>query len=220
MTCPVVAFFDVDETLIASKSMFAVMRFYLEQTEGKAGLERFEVRLRCLRRLTAMGAPRVVINRLYYFFWRGTSANAVATAAAEWVVLRTTEPNFFLRPTVAALAMHRQRGDRIVLVSGSFPAVLEPLRIQLGADDLLCTRPRIVNGRLTGWVEQPMIGANKARAARYLMARGGINPLACAAYGDHLSDLPLLELVGHPGVVPHDPSLVAIARARNWRILT
>lgn len=220
MTHSAMAFFDVDETLIATKSMFEVMRFYLEKTEGEAGLMRYAKRLRLFRRLARVGVPRVAINRLYYLFWRGTSADAVAAIATEWVEQRKGEPTFFLAPAVAALTAHRQRGDRIVLVSGSFPAVLEPLSAQLGADELLCTRPRVTDGRFTGGVEQPMIGIHKTHAARQLMARAGISPAECAAYGDHLSDLSLLELVGHPGVVPNDPSLLAIAQTRNWRILT
>ena len=58
-----------------------------------------------------------------------------------------------------------------------------------------------------------MIGQAKADAAGELMARHRIDPRDCHAYGDHSSDLPLLEQVGHPVVVGGgDPALIRHAR--------
>ena len=40
------------------------------------------------------------------------------------------------------------------------------------------------------------------------------------AYGNHQSDLPLLEIVGHPHVVEPTLILKKIAHQRSWPILT
>ena len=41
----------------------------------------------------------------------------------------------------------------------------------------------------------------------------------CHAYGDSISDLPLLELVGHPVAVNADFRLAREARRRGWLTL-
>ncbi len=82
-----------------------------------------------------------------------------------------------------------------------------------------CGCPEVRDDIITGTIDIPMIGANKACAARNVMEELSVDPDNCFAYGDHLSDIDLLETVGNPGIVPHDPELVAVATARNWRIL-
>uniref|UniRef100_A0AAU3GRU7 Haloacid dehalogenase-like hydrolase n=1 Tax=Streptomyces sp. NBC_01401 TaxID=2903854 RepID=A0AAU3GRU7_9ACTN len=47
------------------------------------------------------------------------------------------------RTRLEALRAHRRDGHRVVLVSGSFPAVLLPLAEHIGAHHLPCTEPEI-----------------------------------------------------------------------------
>jgi phosphoserine phosphatase len=42
----------------------------------------------------------------------------------------------------------------------------------------------------------------------------------CYAYSDSVTDLPLLEVVGHPRVVNPDRALRRIAAARGWPVLS
>ena len=37
-------------------------------------------------------------------------------------------------------------------------------------------------------------------------------------YTDHISDRPLLELVGHPVAITPDPDLLKLSTARGWRV--
>lgn len=76
------AFFDVDETLINVKSMFSFLEFYLrkrgepEATYGRLSAE--------LRHSAGLGVPRKDINRHYYRFYAGHSAQQLARAGREW----------------------------------------------------------------------------------------------------------------------------------------
>ncbi len=56
----------------------------------------------------------------------------------------------------------------------------------------------------------------KAEAIRELAAREGIDLSASYAYSDSVSDLPMLEAVGHPVAVNPDGALGRIARERGW----
>ncbi|HYA52228.1 MAG TPA: HAD-IB family hydrolase, partial [Streptosporangiaceae bacterium] len=42
----------------------------------------------------------------------------------------------------------------------------------------------------------------------------------CYAYSDSVTDLPMLEIVGHPRAVNPDRALRRIAQQRGWPVLT
>jgi len=65
----------------------------------------------------------------------------------------------------------------------------------------------------------PMIADAKARALIAQCAVLGLDRSACSAYGDHASDLAMLEAVGDPVVVGTDPVLTARAADGGWRTL-
>jgi HAD superfamily hydrolase (TIGR01490 family) len=196
-------FTDVDETLITCKSMFDFLDFHLSEREGPAGAERAAAVLADITALAARGLPREQANRAYYQALRGRPAAEIAEAGARWFAVRSAGTGFFVEGTLAALREHRAAGAGIVLVSGSFPAVLEPIAAAVGADWLLCTRPEVCDELLTGAITgEPLIGEGKRRAVRELLLRfPDIDPADCYGYGDHVSDLPMLTEVGHPVIV-------------------
>jgi hypothetical protein len=54
---------------------------------------------------------------------------------------------------------------------------------------------------------------------RELAARRGYGLRDCYAYSDSVTDLPMLETVGHPRAVNPDRALRKVARERQWPIL-
>ncbi|MBN8224511.1 MAG: HAD family hydrolase [Xanthomonadales bacterium] len=97
-----------------------------------------------------------------------------------------------LRPwMMARIAWHRERGDDLLLVSGSLDLYLRPWCERHGLG-LLCNRLEVVDGRLTGRYLGGDRGAHKAadiRAARELTRYPRIH-----AYGDSREDRPMLAL--------------------------
>lgn len=210
------AFFDVDETLITVKSMFDFLRFHLEDEQspevGQA------TRWTELQKTMDTGSlSRGDVNRGYYRIYRGLSPDLLRAQGDRWFEQRRRESGFIQPAVMRALARHRLAGEVVVLVSGSFPACLEPLRVALGAHHLLCSRPRVgADGLLTGEIERPMIGATKAIAMRELAKRHGLSLPLSSGYADHASDLPLLLEVGHPAVVGFDPVLDQYVKRNQW----
>ncbi|MGW2964742.1 HAD family hydrolase [Streptomyces sp. NPDC001220] len=210
-------FSDVDETLIAGKSMFDFLAYYFCGTRGSRGARLAADVRRDLSLRTSAGAPREAMNRLYYRTWAGEPAARVAELAEAWYAERSGAPGFYLAATRRALELHRDAGDTVILVSGSFPAVLAPIAAEVGATHLLCSVPGIQDGVLTGrLVGDPCIGEAKRAAVRDTLRRcPDVDPARCYAYGDHLSDLPMLAEVGHPVIVGGSPELTArLPRAR------
>lgn len=208
-------FADVDETLIDCKSIFEFLRYRMVAEHGPFGATEY-VRVRAeLQQEADNGVPREEINRHYYALFTGESVAEIRDLGADWYAERNAA-GLFIESTREALRAHRAEGAEIVLVSGSFAAVLDPIAEEVGARHLLCTRPLVSAGRYTGEVERPMIGAAKAAAVRELLeARPWIDPADCYGYGDHSSDLPMLDCVGHPVVVGKDPAMLAYLSDRR-----
>jgi HAD superfamily hydrolase (TIGR01490 family) len=210
---PAVAFFDVDETLIAVKSMPRFLDYYW-QAIGRPRQE-FADTVARFRAEAVAGQSRGEANRAYYRLFAGHRVEEVAGHGRAWF-LAEEGPGFWNPVGLQAYRRHQASGHLTVLVSGSFPPCLEPIAEYLNADALLCSRPDSVGGRYTGRLREPMIGPAKADAVKELTARRRIDARDCYAYGDHISDLPLLEQVGHPVAVGGDPALVRHARLLGW----
>ncbi|MEU3495612.1 HAD superfamily hydrolase (TIGR01490 family) [Kitasatospora cineracea] len=202
-------FTDVDETLITRKSMFDFLQFQLTRRYGDEGEARYRLVLERLRAQAAAGSPREDVNRAYYRLYAGEDVAEMSALGEQWFAERSAEPDFFIPSTVSALLRHRAAGAELALVSGSFAPCLAPIARRVGAAYTLGTEALVEAGRYTGEVRRPMIGAAKRAAVLDLIAaHRGIEAADCFAFGDHLSDLPMLECVGHPRVVGGDPELI------------
>lgn len=215
------AFFDVDETLIGIKSMFSFRDFYLRWTlgveQGAAAQKHAQTQV---QEQVARGLERTEINRLFWESFRGFEQTDVQQAAYAWHQQVRQKPGYFIQQTVAALRQHQQEGTEPVFVSGSCIDILMPLATELGVKTLLTNRLEVEQGRFTGKLLPPQtIGAGKRQAMVDFLEECDALACDCYAYGDHLSDLPLLETVGHPRVVAGNTDLVSVARHRGWPVL-
>lgn len=92
---------------------------------------------------------------------------------------------------------------------------------ELGVRHILATRLEVREGRYTGEILPPQtIGAGKAQAVDTFLRARDCSPEWCYAYGDDVSDLPMLEAVGQPTVVSGGRKLKANARTMGWRVIT
>ncbi|MGB0653049.1 MAG: HAD family hydrolase [Thermoplasmatota archaeon] len=75
------------------------------------------------------------------------------------------------------------------------------------------------DGKLTGRVDGPLYGADKANILRTYAKAHGIDLADCWAYSDHYSDYHMLEAVGHAVCVNPRGRLLKMAQERGWRIM-
>ena len=92
------------------------------------------------------------------------------------------------------------------------------IAIALGATHAMATRMVVEDGEYTGEIEFYCYGEGKAEAIRALAAREGYALQHCYAYSDSITDLPMLETVGHPTVVNPDRALRKEAGTRGWPV--
>jgi HAD superfamily hydrolase (TIGR01490 family) len=212
------AFFDVDDTLISIKSMFSFQDFWYAAVGDGAGRDAFLAEFAALR---PAGAGREELNRRYYAHFAGRQVAAVAEVAEEWFAhVEAATPALWHHGVVARLKHHQAEGVAAVFVSGSFPDLLRPVARRLGVDTLLSTTLEMADGRYTGAILPPQtIGAGKAEAVAAFLRRSGTKPSRCFAYGDDISDLPMLSAVGHPTAVIGCPRLAAKAHEMGWQTM-
>ncbi|MDH6437035.1 HAD superfamily hydrolase (TIGR01490 family) [Streptomyces sp. SAI-144] len=214
------AFFDVDNTLTRGTALFRFLAYWYA-VQGRPPHEAVRERQR-LKAMTTAGADRAETNRAYFRLLTGAPAAEITRAAESWFRAELARGGFFHEPVLEALHTRRRDGHQVVLVSGSFPALLLPVLEHIGAHHLLCTEPEITpvsrtyTGRLADRPHQPMIGRAKSEAVRELAAAHRIDLDSSIAYGDHISDAPLLSLTGRAVIVGDDQELRRLAAHHGW----
>ena len=219
MTRPTAAFFDLDKTIIAKSSTLAFSREF--QAGGLIS------RRAMLRSAYAQfmfftgGADHDQMDKMRLFMSQLCAGWDVATVRE---IVHDTLDNI-VEPLVYAEAVrlmeeHRAEGRDIVIVSASGAEVVEPIGQMLGADRVIATRMEIVEGKYTGNIDYYAYAEEKARAIEHLSATIGYDLDECYAYSDSVTDVHMLEVVGHPFVVNPDRELRRIATAKDWPVLS
>lgn len=129
-------------------------------------------------------------------------------------VLEAAQERIEIDPGTAALvATMRSSGAFTALVSGGFGAFAGPVQKRLGFDVYHANELRLLNGRLTGEVVEPILGrAAKLDTLELLCQEQGLEPADVAAVGDGANDLAMLGAAGL-GVAFHaKPAVIAAAR--------
>ena len=116
---------------------------------------------------------------------------------------------------------HQDAGRATFIVSAAGNGVVEPLAMVLGMDGGIGTRYEVdAEGAFTGRFDGPFVyGPGKVEAMEAFAAEHDIDLAESYAYSDSLSDLPMLEAVGHAVVVNPDPALAEIAKREGWQTM-
>ena len=130
-----------------------------------------------------------------------------------------------MRPAARALVeRHRERGDRIALVTSTNEFVTAPIAAAFGIDTLIATRlEHAADGRITGRIDgTPAFREGKVERVGQWLAESGATWSdfeRITAYSDSLNDLALLERASDPVAANPSPELAALAQRRGWPII-
>ena len=219
MTRPTAAFFDLDKTIIAKSSTLAFSREF--QAGGLIS------RRAMLRSAYAQfvfftgGADHDQMDKMRQFMSQLCAGWDVATVReiVHDTLDNIVEPLVY-DEAVSLIEEHRLEGRDIVIVSASGAEVVEPIGEMLGADRVIATRMEIVDGKYTGNIDYYAYAEEKARAIEHLAETVGYDLSECFAYSDSVTDVHMLEVVGHPFAVNPDRELRRIATSNEWPVLS
>ncbi|OBK11108.1 HAD-IB family hydrolase [Mycobacterium asiaticum] len=213
------AFFDLDKTIIAKSSTLAFSKPFFAQglLNRRAVLKSSYAQFIFL----LSGADHDQMDRM-----RTHLANMCTgwdVAQVKSIVNETLHD--IVTPLVFAeaadlIAAHKLCGRDVVVVSASGEEIVGPIARALGATHAMATRMVVEDGKYTGEVAFYCYGEGKVQAIRELAAREGYPLEHCYAYSDSITDLPMLEAVGHPSVVNPDRGLRKEAVERGWPVLS
>ncbi|MHA6494891.1 HAD family hydrolase [Pseudomonas borbori] len=213
------AFFDVDGTLISIKSMFSFLDYLIDHLRIAESARVQEYR-QTLQQMIDQGQPREAINRFYYSIYAGLDVELVRSLGRAWYAQVRRNDGLFFSRMLEEIRWHQRQGASTVLVSGSFAAILEPLAEELGVGFLIAAPLEVREGCYTGrLLGRPTIGQGKADGVLAFTREHRLQPQHCYAYGDDISDVPMLEQVGYPAMVNPDQATRDLCQQRNWNII-
>jgi len=210
------AFFDLDDTLLSINSGSVLVR-----EAYKSGLMS-----------TSDLLNAIYLSWLYKFHLRDTSI--IVSGMGRWLKGMTLDEMNVLaehvvnkhlvdaiRPEIySEIRFHRENNGEIVILSSAIIQICRPLGSYIGADNIVCTVMEVADGVFTGLPENKFCfeDEKRIRLIQYCEMRN-YNLNETFYYGDSISDLPALKVVGHPVCVQPDRRLSGISHKNGWRIL-
>jgi HAD superfamily hydrolase (TIGR01490 family) len=210
--------FDLDNTLLAGDSDYLWGQFLVEQgiVDGIAyeqANERFYAEYR---------EGRLNIAEFLRFALQPLAAHEPARLYAwrEAFVAQKIKP-IMLAAAHAVIEKHRQAGDVLVVITATNRFVTEPIVQLYGIEHLIATTPEFRDGRYTGEFEgTPCFQEGKVTRLGEWLAETGHSLEGSWFYSDSHNDLPLLAKVSHPVAVDPDETLLGVAEAKGWPVIS
>ena len=216
---PIVAFFDVDNTLMRGASVFYV------------GREAWRRRLISFRDIAVFAWHQfrflaVGENREHLAHAKERALGLVGGHTEEALVQLANDiyekdilPNLWPE-TVALTREHLAQGHEVWLITATPEIVAQVIAERLGLTGALGTKVQALEGVFTGQLDGPVLhGEEKATVARLFAEQKRADLAECWAYSDSSNDIPLLTMVGNRVVVNPDAKLLAHANAQGWKVL-
>lgn len=217
-----VAIFDFDGTLYA-KETFQLMMNHLKN---------HPIHSRRYRKFYRAIMPPYIGHKLKIYPEAKMRARSVQAylAALETFSKQELEEYFgeiaalmhddFNHEVVARLKRHVSNEDYCMLVSGAFTPLLHAVTKELPIEKIIGTEVSYEANILDH--KTPVVhiqGPLKTEKILEALGDQAIDWKNSYAYGDSLSDVPVLELVGNPVAVHPEPRLRTLASERNWEII-
>ncbi len=217
-----VAIFDFDGTLYA-KETFQLMMNHLKN---------HPIHSRRYRKFYRAIMPPYIGHKLKIYPEAKMRARSVQAylAALETFSKQELEEYFgeiaelmhddFNHEVVERLKQHVSNEDYCMLVSGAFTPLLHAVTKELPIEKIIGTEVSYEANILDH--KTPVVhiqGPLKTEKILEALGDQAIDWKNSYAYGDSLSDVPVLELVGHPVAVRPEARLRALASERNWEII-
>lgn len=217
------AFFDLDGTVIVPPSLelrFAAHLACKGKLRPAAIAQWFCVLLQQMAKSLSSGTDiRARLNALDGN--KAYLAGVKASEARDWSDQHAASLEFF-PDAMRQIAWHRERGDKIFLISGTLaPLARAVVSHLLDSADFTLAATELVEfeGSWTGQIAGAAVcGPAKATEVKRLAAINEIDLSRSYAYGDSSSDRWMLGAVGNALAVNPGITLATLARKSGWKI--
>jgi HAD superfamily hydrolase (TIGR01490 family) len=212
------AFFDLDKTIISRSSSLALSRpLYRAGMVSRSQLLRGAYGQLVYLLVGADEHKMEQLKEGLLSLTKGWDRSEVEQLVRE-VLFDVIDP-YVYQEALDLIALHRSEGRGIYIVSSSPEEIVRPLAQHFGVSGVIATRAAVdETDHYTGELEFYAYGEQKAEAIREMAERSGVDLAGSYAYSDSMTDLPMLEAVGHPIAVNPDKELRREAEERGWQV--
>lgn len=215
-----VALFDICQTLVTVTTITDFMENFLLSKERNPDFSRFKWLVHFLykigRKIKLIGHNRY--RRHFFRLFRGLPWREIDTLCAFYAEHLYGK---FKKETKEVLDCLRRDGYEIVLVSAGLDVYLTPFAAKLGARLVSTVLDMDDFGVYTGKIcGVDCVGEGKVQKLRTELPDFDlVDWRESRAFGDSLSDVPILSLVGIPVAVDPSPELKKYAKKLGWTII-
>lgn len=208
---PAVVLFDFDGVLVVGDSFARVLRGLIGERWWRRALALAlaPLALPLLLSDRGKGAGAAIYMRVALL---GADADALDARLRDFGQALARNPARVHAEAVAALRVHLDQGDRVLVVSGSEQRLVAEVLATLGIAGVEVVASRLVHERGRWRVERHCFGVRKVEALRSL----GLEAWD-VAYSDSLSDLPMLAGARRPVLVNASDAALDQAKRRLGR---
>ena len=206
------AFFDMDNTLLTVDTGMSWTKFLHRRGELPTSMVAKVIYWSALYKLAVLDMEGVFTK-----LCKDLAGDSEAEMIAKCDIWYRDHVAPFVAPAArVAVEHHRQRGDVIVLATGSTVYAARPVAGGVGIEHVLASQLEVQGGAFTGRPSALCFGHHKVTLAEKWAADNGIDLGASTFYSDSFNDLPLLERVGTAVAVNPDSRLRRHAQRRGW----
>jgi len=210
---------DVDDTLIKGQSQQLFIEYLLRK-----GLISYLSYIRImawfiLYKLGFVSDPKKIAEYSFRLF-KGKSKENIEKISEDF--FQEVLSKKFYPEALKIIKEHKNNGRRIILLSNAIEIIIKKISDRLDIPDYVCTKLEMTGEIYTGKISGEITyGQNKVRKIKNYLSEKNIQLEQAESwgYGDHSSDIFVLELVKYPFAVNPDKKLKKTANKRNWRIL-
>lgn len=210
-----VAFFDLDRTIIKAVSGKALAKRAFKK--GLMNISDMAIALYLgLAYRIGLADPVKIMGRMLGWV-KGLPEQELRDLCAE-VLSEDLLPSVHSE-VYDELKMHKSKNARIVILSSSLEQICQGVADRLKMDGIICSKLEVSNGHLTGLPEGNLCyGQEKLVRLKEYCEKNNNKTEDSWYYGDSISDLPALEVVGNPVCINPDRQLRKKAAAKGWKI--
>jgi len=211
-----IAFFDVDETLVAKRSTKVCLKYFFQK-----GVIHPAFYFKALWWLVLDSFNKLNFERV---FREGGIALKGKNLKDVKKLMNTCfeeklEP-FIYKKGLDLLKQKKKQNFKIVLITAQYTQITELYKKHFNADEIIATDLEIKDGKFTGKVIGPVCyGQGKVEKITQYIKGKKVKLNQCEAYSDSMSDVPLLSIVGTAFATNPDSSLEKYAKKHKWKIL-
>ncbi len=213
------AVFDLDGTIVKGTSGIRFARFLIRRNIIKIRMNNLIPSLIAVYDFIRKNLINsyIEIDKVWGNSIKGLREEVLNEQARQYARL---EHRYMRESMLEKIKYHKENNHVLILFSATPHELVHFIGEELGFDIIRGMRVKTEKGVYTGEVKKPyMIGEGRLQVLKKIAKKNNIDIAESYAYGNCVSDEPVLEASGHPVAVHPNYFLKKTAERKGWKII-